>query len=104
MNYNNSLRSKTAEPSAMSVPPRMLRGSGQVFRNHFLSSKSLLELLYSSIVSAIGNVVDFMVCTSELVSIEFAQGACQPDKPVCHLLQGGTGKVGKHLHVVLDGV
>ena len=29
-----------------------------------LSRKSLLELLYSSIVSAIGNVVDFMVGTS----------------------------------------
>jgi hypothetical protein len=36
MNYNNSLRSKTAEPSAMSVPPRLLRGSGQFFRNHYL--------------------------------------------------------------------
>ena len=31
-----------------------------------LSRKSLLEFLYSSIVSAIGNVVDFMVGTSEL--------------------------------------
>ena len=77
-----------------------------------LSRKSLLELLYSSIVSAISNVVDFMVGTSEFVGIalgfaaslveEPAQGACQPYKPVCHLLQGGTGKVGKHLHVVLD--
>ena len=31
-----------------------------------LSRKSLLELLYSPIISAIGNVVDFMVGTSEL--------------------------------------
>jgi len=76
MNYNNSLRSKTAEPSAMSVPPRLLRGSGQVFRNHYLSRKSLLVLLYSPIVSAISNVVDFMVGTSEFVSIELAQSAC----------------------------
>ena len=51
-----------------------------------------------------------MVGTSELLgfaalfSKELAQGACQPYKPVCHLLQGGTGKVGKHLQVVLDGV
>ena len=51
-----------------------------------LSRKSLLELLYSSIISAIGNVVDFMVGTSEFIGIELAQGACQPDKPVCHLL------------------
>jgi hypothetical protein len=28
-----------------------------------------LELLYASIVSAISNVVDFMVCTSEFVGI-----------------------------------
>ena len=28
MDYNHSLRSKTAEPSAMSVPPRLLRGIG----------------------------------------------------------------------------
>ena len=35
---------------------------------------------------------------------EPAQGACQPYKPVCHLLQGGTCQFGKHLHVVLDGV
>ena len=34
-----------------------------------LSRKSLLVLLYSPIVSAISNVVDFMVCTSEFVSI-----------------------------------
>ena len=83
-------------PVHMSVPPRLLRGSGQVFRNHYLSRKSLLVLLYSSIVSAISNVVDFMVGTSEFVGIalgfaaslveEPAQGACQPDKPVCHLL------------------
>jgi hypothetical protein len=50
----------------MSVPPRLLRGSGQVFRNHYLSRKSLLVLLYSHIVSAISNVVDFMVSTSQL--------------------------------------
>ena len=71
MNYNNSLRSKTAEPSAMSVPPRLLRGSGQVFRNHYLSRKSLLVFLYAPIVSAVGNVVDFMVCTSQFVGEEF---------------------------------
>ena len=35
-----------------------------------LSRKSLLELLYSPIVSAIGNVVDFMVGTSQFVSVE----------------------------------
>ena len=70
MNYNNSLRSKTAEPSAMSVPPRLLRGSGQVFHNHYLSRHPLLLLLYSSIVSAISNVVDFMVGTSQFVSVE----------------------------------
>ena len=104
MNYNNSLRSKTAEPSAMSVPPRLLRGNGQVFRNHYLSRHLLLVLLYSPIVSAISNVVDFMVCTSELVSIEFAQSACQPYKPVCHLLQGGTCQFSKHLQVVLDSI
>ena len=34
-----------------------------------LSRKSLLVLLYSSIVSAISNVVDFMVSTSKLVGI-----------------------------------
>ena len=55
----------------MSVLLRLLRGSGQVFRNHYLSSKSLLVLLDSPIVSAISNVVDFMVCTSELVGEEF---------------------------------
>ena len=43
-----------------------------------LSRKSLLEPLYSSIVSAIGNVVDFMVGTSEFISIEPAQGAHHP--------------------------
>ena len=48
----------------MSVPPRLLRGCGQVFRNHYLSRKSLLVLLYSPIVYAISNVVDFMVGTS----------------------------------------
>lgn len=69
-----------------------------------LSRKSLLVLLYSPIISAIGNVVDFMVGTSEFVGIEPAQGACQPYKPVCHLLQGGTCQFGKHLHVVHDGV
>jgi hypothetical protein len=37
----------------------------------------LPDLLYSSIISAIGNVVDFMVGTSEFVGIEPAQGACQ---------------------------
>ena len=87
----------------MSVLLRLLRGSGQVFRNHYLSRKSLLELLYSSIVSALGNVMDFMVGTSEFVGIEPAQGACQPDEPISHLLQSGTGKVGKHLQVLLDG-
>jgi len=66
----------------------------------------LLELLYAPIVSAIGNVVDFMVGTSEFIGIalgfaaslveEPAQGACQPDEPISHLLQSGTGKVGKH--------
>ena len=55
-----------------------------------------------------------MVGTSEFVSValgfaaslveELAQGACQPDKPVRYLLQGGTGKFGKHLQVLLDGV
>ena len=40
----------------------------------------LLVLLYASIISAICNVVDFMVGTSEFVGIEPAQGACQPDK------------------------
>ena len=69
----------------MSVLLRLLRGSGQFFRNHYLSSKSALELLYAPIVSAIGNVVDFMVGTSQFVGIEPAQGACQPNKPVCHL-------------------
>ena len=39
----------------------------------------------------------FMVGTSEFVGIEPAQGACQPYKPVRYLLQGGTGKFGKHL-------
>ena len=34
---------------------------------------------------------------------EPAQGACQPDEPISHLLQSGTGKVGKHLQVLLDG-
>ncbi len=71
MNYNNYLRSKTAEPSAMSVPPRLLRGSGQVFRNHYLTRESLLVLLYLSIVSAIDNVVDFMGGTSEPADKEF---------------------------------
>ncbi|MBR2772825.1 MAG: hypothetical protein IKD78_12595, partial [Bacteroidales bacterium] len=61
-------------------------------------------LLNSPIISAIGNVVDFMVGTSEFVGIEPAQGACQPDKPVRYLLQGGTGKFGKHLQVVFDSV
>jgi hypothetical protein len=52
----------------------------------------LPDLLYSSIVSAIGNVVDFMVGTSEFIGIalgfaaslveELAQGACQPDEPI----------------------
>ena len=64
-----------------------------------LSRHPLLVFLYSSIVSAIGNVVNFMVGTSEFVGIEPAQGACQQDKPVRYLLQGGTGKFGKHLHV-----
>ena len=70
MIYNHSLRSKTAEPSAMSVPPRLLRGSGQVFRNHYLSRKSLLVLLYSPVISTIGNVVDFMVGTSQFGGVE----------------------------------
>lgn len=70
MNYNHSLRSKTAEPSAMSVPPRLLRGSGQVFRNHYLSRKSLLALLYSPVISTIGNVVDFMLGTSQFGGVE----------------------------------
>ena len=70
MDYNHSLRSKTAEPSAMSVPPRLLRGSGQVFRNHYLSRKFLLVLLYSPVISAIGNVVDFMVGTSQFGGVE----------------------------------
>ena len=70
MNYNHSLRSKTAEPSAMSVPPRLLRGSGQVFRNHYLSRKFLLALLYSPVISAIGNVVDFMLGTSQFGGVE----------------------------------
>lgn len=69
-----------------------------------LSRKSLLELLYAPIISAIGDVVDFMVGASEFIGIEPAQGACQSYKPVCHLLQGGTCQFGKHLHVVLDGV
>ena len=56
-------------PVPMSVLLRLLRGSGQVFRNHYLSRKSLLVLLNSPIISAIGNVVDFMVGTSELVGI-----------------------------------
>ena len=53
----------------------------------------LLELLYSSIVSAIGNVVDFMVGTSQFVGItlgfaaslveELAQNACQPEMQTC---------------------
>lgn len=51
-----------------------------------LSRKSLLVLLYSPIISAIGNVMDLMVGTSEFVGIEPAQGACQPDKPVRYLL------------------
>ena len=50
MDYNHSLRSKTAEPSAMSVPPRLLRGSGQVVRNHDLSRKFLLVLMYSPVI------------------------------------------------------
>ena len=76
-----------------------------------LSRHPLLEPLYAPIISAIGNVVDFMVGTSELdfilrflamaeskqasfcsfglpkmfVGIEPAQGACQPDKPFCLL-------------------
>ena len=79
-----------------------------------LSRHPLLVFLYSSIISAIGNVVDFMVGTSEFVGIalgyaaslveEPAQGACQPDEPISHLLQGGTGKFGKHLQVLLDSV
>jgi len=73
MNYNNSLRSKTAEQSAMSVPPRLLRGSGQVFRNHYLSRKSLLVFLYAPIVSAIGNVVDFMVGTCLVARFAFSK-------------------------------
>ena len=36
-----------------------------------LSRKSLLELLYASIVSSIGNVVDFMVGTSNAIGEEF---------------------------------
>jgi len=49
----------------------------------------LLVFLYSSIISAIGNVVYFMVGTSKFVSValgfaaslveEPAQGACQPE-------------------------
>ena len=61
----------------MSVPLRLLRGSGQVFRNHYLSSKSLLVLLYSPIVSAISNVVDFMVGTSEFIGIALGFAALQ---------------------------
>ena len=34
-----------------------------------------------------------------LLSKEPAQGACQPDKPVCHLFQDCIGEVGKHLHM-----
>ena len=64
-------------PVPMSVLLRLLRGSGQVFRNHYLSSKSLLVLLYSPIVSAVGNVVDFMVGTSELVGIALGYAALQ---------------------------
>jgi hypothetical protein len=63
------------------VLPRLLRGSGQVFRNHYLSRHPLLVFLYSSIIFAIGNVVDFMVGTSEFIGIEPAQGACQPRPP-----------------------
>ena len=70
MNYNHSLRSKTAEPSAMSVPPRLLRGSGQVFFFFFLSRKCLLALLYSPVISAIGLVVDFMLGTSQFGGVE----------------------------------
>ena len=81
MNYNNSLRSKTAEPSAMSVPPRLLRGNGQVFRNHYLSRHLLLVLLYSPIVSAISNVVDFMVGTSEFIGIALGFAASLVEEP-----------------------
>ena len=45
--------------------------NGEVLCNINLSSKSLLVLLYSPIVSAIGNVMDFMVGTSEFVGIEY---------------------------------
>jgi len=37
----------------------------------------LLVFLYSPIVSAVGNVVDFMVGTSELVSIALGYAALQ---------------------------
>ena len=50
------------------------------FRNLYLSRHPLLELLYSSIVSAIGNVVDFMVGTSELVDIALGYAALLKSK------------------------
>ena len=46
-----------------------------------LSRKSLLELLYSSIVSAISNVVDFMVGTSEFVGIALGFAASLVEEP-----------------------
>lgn len=52
--------------------------NGEGLCNINLSRKSLLVLLYSPIISAICNVVDFMVGTSKFVGIEPAQGACQP--------------------------
>ena len=57
--------------------------------DNILSRHPLLELLYSPIISAIGNVVDFMVGTFEFICIalgfaaslveEPAQGAYQPE-------------------------
>ena len=51
-----------------------------------LSRKSLLELLYSPIISAIGNVVDFMVGTSELTDKEFMKDYCNGTKSPSKLM------------------
>ena len=55
----------------ISIPLRLLAtaSNGEGLCDINLSRKSLLELLYSPIISAIGNVVDFMFGTSEFIGI-----------------------------------
>ncbi len=61
--------------------------------------------MYSPIVSAISNIVDFIVSASEFVGNEPAQGACQPDLTIVHDAQEkryGLIVVGEKDVAVLD--